>query len=277
MEKIPHQRLRLSDNIEIFVRRFGPESGPIVLMIHGAAPGASGWGNFCRNVDAFVAAGYHVIVPDLPGFGDSAKPAGIDYDLPLFTGTMQQMLCELGIERIVAVGNSMGGAIANNLAITAPDLVSALIVAAPHCLAPQASYWAMPGVQFMIEALTQGEPTREKLGAVLRRMVCDPEQISDALLDERWQSAIKQPADVMTRLRITEIASQLHAISCPVLAFWGAQDEITPSAGALVLAERVPQAEVIIYSQTGHWPQFERHAQFNERSLRFLDETRKPA
>ena len=46
-----------------------------VVMLHGSGPGATGWANFHRNVDAFVGAGYRVVLMDLRGYGDSSRPA----------------------------------------------------------------------------------------------------------------------------------------------------------------------------------------------------------
>jgi len=62
-------------------------SGPTVVFIHGSGPGASGGSNFRENIDAFVEAGYRVILPDLIGYGASSKPEGIDYTRQLFTDT----------------------------------------------------------------------------------------------------------------------------------------------------------------------------------------------
>jgi len=55
--------------------------GPAVVFLHGSGPGASGASNFRQNIDAFVDAGYRVILPDMIGYGASSKPEGIDYTL----------------------------------------------------------------------------------------------------------------------------------------------------------------------------------------------------
>ena len=73
-------------------------SGPAVVFIHGSGPGASGSSNFRRNIDAFVDAGFRVILPDLIGYGASSKPEGIDYTLELFTDTLYDALRQHGIE-----------------------------------------------------------------------------------------------------------------------------------------------------------------------------------
>ena len=71
------QRTITVDGKPIFVAETG--SGPAVVMLHGGGPGASGVSNYSRNIDA-LAGHFRVIVPDMPGYGRSAK--GVDHDDP---------------------------------------------------------------------------------------------------------------------------------------------------------------------------------------------------
>src|SRR3546814_12937572 len=98
------------DGHDIHIKEKG--AGKPVVFIHGSGPGASCASNFRDNIDAFVAAGYRVILPDLIGYGASSKPEGIDYTLQLFTDTLYGALREHGIERAALVGNSLGGGVA---------------------------------------------------------------------------------------------------------------------------------------------------------------------
>ena len=95
-----------------------------VVMLHG---GSGSWTHWIRNIDALVAAGHELWLPDLPGFGDSAPPpVGFDADAmvePLYQG-MQQ----LGLLPCQLVGFSFGGMTAGMLAAAHPDAAERLVI-----------------------------------------------------------------------------------------------------------------------------------------------------
>src|SRR5439155_19337875 len=113
---------------EIFVAEAG--RGAPVVLLHGGGPGASGLSNFSRNVDA-LAERFHVIVPDLPGYGRSSK--GVDGSDPFgyLADTIRALLDALGIDRASLVGNSDGGPCALRLAIHTPGPVDKLLLLGP--------------------------------------------------------------------------------------------------------------------------------------------------
>ncbi|MFE4462656.1 alpha/beta fold hydrolase, partial [Nocardia tengchongensis] len=110
---------------EIHVSEFG--SGPAVVLLHGGGPGATGVANYSRNIDA-LARRFRVIVPDLPGYGRSAK--WIDQSDPFgYLGrSVGGLLDELGVASAHLVGNSYGGAAALRLAMDRPDKVGRMVL-----------------------------------------------------------------------------------------------------------------------------------------------------
>jgi len=131
---------------------FGKQGDPVVVFLHGSGPGNSAWANFHLNKDAFVAAGYRVIMPDMVGFGYSDKPLNLgDYTLKLFCDTLMAGLTAIGISKCSFVGNSLGGGVAIQVALDNPDFVEKLILMGPGCLEPQGDYWGMPGIAKMME------------------------------------------------------------------------------------------------------------------------------
>ena len=113
---------------DIFVAEAG--AGAPVVLLHGGGPGASGVSNYSRNIDA-LAKHYRVIVPDMPGYGRSAK--GVDRSDPFgyLADHIRGMLDELGIERAHLVGNSYGGSCALRLALDTPHRVDKLVLMGP--------------------------------------------------------------------------------------------------------------------------------------------------
>src|SRR5208337_574506 len=113
---------------DIFVVEIG--EGPPLLMLHGGGPGASGLSNFVRNISA-LAERFRLIVPDMPGFGRSAKD--IDRKDPFgdLAAAMLGLLDALGVERTHVLGNSLGGACALRMALEAPERVDRLVLLGP--------------------------------------------------------------------------------------------------------------------------------------------------
>ncbi len=249
---------------------------PTVLFLHGSGPGASGYSNFKGNYPAFVDRGFHVLVVDYIGYGLSDQPADIDYTFDLHVGAVRELLVAKGIERVVPVGNSMGGAISLLYTLAWPEQVSKLILMAPGGLEdPQKFVPHSPGLQVMFQ-WTRERPTDEAaFRALMAQLVHDAADITDTAVAERFSIALKQPAAVFafkpspsgTPLSFEE---RLHEIRCPVLAFWGSHDRFLPVRQALILLERVAKARVVISNQAGHWYMIEERDDFNRQCLSFL-------
>ena len=170
-------------------------SGPAVVFIHGSGPGASGSSNFRRNIDAFVDAGFRVILPDLIGYGASSKPEGIDYSLELFTNTLYDALRQHGVEKASLIGNSLGGAIAIQMTLDHPEFSEKLIMMAPGAVAEQASYFTLPGIAKMRSGFGGPDFNLEEQRRLIGNLM-HPDSahlISDELVAERFAVASTQP------------------------------------------------------------------------------------
>jgi 4,5:9,10-diseco-3-hydroxy-5,9,17-trioxoandrosta-1(10),2-diene-4-oate hydrolase len=145
----------------IFVAETG--SGAPVVMLHGGGPGASGVSNYSRNIDA-LAEHFRVIVPDMPGYGRSAK--GVDQSDPFgyLADMIRGLIDELGIGTACLVGNSYGGAAALRLALDTPQRVGKLVLMGPGGIgttrgAPTA------GLKSLLSYYSGTGPSRDKLAA----------------------------------------------------------------------------------------------------------------
>ena len=128
--------------IRMHYLEFGKKDDPVVVFLHGSGPGNSAWANFRFNYEAFVKAGFRVIMPDMIGFGYTDKPLDLgDYSLKLFCDTLMQGLEQMGVKTCHFVGNSLGGGVAIQIALDHSDFVKKLILMGPGCLEPQADYW----------------------------------------------------------------------------------------------------------------------------------------
>lgn len=250
--------------------------GPAVVFIHGSGPGASGASNFRQNYDAFVAAGYRVILPDLIGYGQSSKPEGVDYTLQLFTDTLHEALVSHGVVRASLVGNSLGGGVAIQMALDHPGFCQSLILMAPGCIEEQPRYFTMPGIARMVSGFGSPDFSIEDQRRLISNLV-HPDfapNIPETLVQERFAVARTQPKDVLVRMRTPNLGPRVGELTEPVFVMWGANDEFCPESGARYFLDECSDARCLTFARTGHWVQVERAAEFNRYSIAFLDEHR---
>jgi pimeloyl-ACP methyl ester carboxylesterase len=244
----------------------GPASGgasgeaPIVLL-HG---GSGSWNHWARNIAALVRAGREVWVPDLPGFGDSARPpSGGDADaVPTPLEAALQAL--VGDAAIDLVGFSFGGMVGALLAAQKPPRVSRLVrVGAP-------ALGIKPPQPVALRPWSHLEPG-EELDAVQRSnlrtlMLAKAGSVDDLALAIHALN-LKRDRMKLRRLSRTDIVRRtLPRIACPVSGIWGAedalyrgvQDQLEP---ALRQAPRFGELRFI--AGAGHWVQYEDAAAFD--------------
>ena len=261
---------RVVGGYDLVVNETGPVDAPVVVFIHGSGPGASGQSNFRQNADAFAAAGFRVVLPDLIGYGASSKPAGIDYTLALFTDTLHDALVRLGIAKAVLIGNSLGGGIALQMALDHPGFVDRLILMAPGCIEEREDYFRMPGIARMVSSFGGPDFTEDEQRRLLTNLVHDPVHITDALVKERYAVARTQPKDVIVRMRTPNLQPRLGEIKMPILVFWGSEERFMPLTGIDHFLRQCDDVRVLTFNKVGHWVQVERADEFNRHATAFL-------
>jgi 4,5:9,10-diseco-3-hydroxy-5,9,17-trioxoandrosta-1(10),2-diene-4-oate hydrolase len=260
----------IGDGLRIHYHEAG--DGPPVLFLHGSGPGASGWSNFKQNYPYFAEHGFRALVPDTLGFGYSSKPE-LDYHLDVLVGGVARFLDAVGVDRCAVVGNSHGGAMAIQLALSHPDRVSKLILMAPGGLEQRETYMKMSGIRSMMKAVMAPEGiTRDSMRRVFGKQLYDPAQITDAIIEERYQIAVTQPKRVLSTMVVPYLAPRLAELTCPVFALWGTDDQFCPVSGATTIANEVRGSRVMLLSSCGHWVMVERADLYNRLCVDFLNE-----
>jgi 4,5:9,10-diseco-3-hydroxy-5,9,17-trioxoandrosta-1(10),2-diene-4-oate hydrolase len=263
---------------DIFVADIG--TGAPVVLLHGGGPGASGVSNYSRNIDA-LAEHFRVLVPDMPGYGRSAK--GVDRSDPFgyLADSIRGLLDELGIERAHLVGNSYGGSCALRLALDTPHRVDRLVLMGPGGVGTTRGL-PTPGLQSLLSYYGGDGPTLDKLRTFIRTyLVFDGDAVPESLIESRYAASIdpevvanpplQRPAGLGTLWRMDFTRDRrLSTLETPALVIWGRDDKVNKPSGAAMLAERMPNADVLITANTGHWVQWERADLFNAVTTAFL-------
>lgn len=236
--------------------------GAPVVLLHG---GSGSWNHWVRNIPALVAAGRQVWVPDLPGFGESARPTtGGDADA--VPGPLEAALqALLGDSLIDLVGFSFGAMVAGFLAADRPTRVRRLVLVGAPALGIN------PGWRLVLRAWSHLEPG-DALDAAQRAnlatlMLARPESIDELALALHAENL---PRDRMKLRRIsrTDILRQtLRRVGCKVFGIWGAEDVLYRGVQdrlAPALSEAPGFQGLTLIPGAGHWVQFENPVEFNQ-------------
>jgi pimeloyl-ACP methyl ester carboxylesterase len=257
-------------------------SGPPVLFIHGLG---GSWQNWLENLPAVAEAGYRAIAVDLPGFGASPLPRD-RITISDYGQWVDVLLGELGLDAVAVVGNSMGGFIGAELAISFPQRVErlALVAAAGISIEHQRNDTVMEWL-YRTESATQMLVTRiagrsEEFArrpglrtAALLLVAAHPAKLPAPLVAEQIRGAGRPgflPA--LEALTTYPIRDRLTEIACPTLIVWGREDRLVPVRDADTFDELIPDSRKVIFDDTGHVPQMERPARFNRLLADFLAE-----
>ena len=248
--------------------------GGTVLLIHGSGPGVSAWANWRLTIPA-LAPHFRVVAPDIAGFGYTERNA-MDYGLDTWTAHVIGVLDTLGIESAHVVGNSFGGSLALSLAIRHAERVRRLGLMGAVGL----SFPLTPG----LDAVWGYEPSVEAMAGLLRIFTATPAEGIDELARLRYEASIRPGVqEAYARMfpaprqrwvdALAHAESDVSSITAPTLIFHGREDRVIPLATSLRLLELIPEAQLHVFGNCGHWTQIEHAAEFNRLLRDFLLDT----
>jgi len=244
-------------------------SGPPVVLIHGYPFNRSLWK---EQVDA-LASTYRVVTPDLRGFGESDASQG-----PATMSRMAQdvatLMDELGIERAVIGGLSMGGYVVLAFVKQFPSRVKALVLADTR---PQADTdeGKQTRVQQAEKALSEG---MAGIADAMLPKLLTPETVS------KRPEVVKRVRDMMLKTKPQGAASALlgmaerddqsefiSTIDVPTMIVVGREDAITPLADSETMHSKIQHSRLVVLDNAGHVSNLEQTEQFNYALVKFLE------
>jgi 2,6-dioxo-6-phenylhexa-3-enoate hydrolase len=252
-------------------------SGPTIAMLHGGGPGASGWSNYYRNIDALVNAGFRVLLLDSPGFNKSGE---IVTDVPrnlLNARATKGVLDALGISKAHLVGNSMGGASALSFALEFPDRMDRMVLMGPGAQGPSIIQ-PQPGEGIKRMFKLYSQPSYENFESMLEVFVYNPEAITEELRRGRWNNIesnlnhLKNFVESSKLCPVTawDLSARFPEIFHKTLITWGRDDRFVPLDHGLRMLNTLQEARLHILPKCGHWAQWEHAEEFNRLVIDFL-------
>lgn len=257
-------------------------SGPVLVLLHGGGPGATGLGNFRGNVPA-LADSFRLLIPDQPGFGASrlTTDSGLPYPVVSAKATIE-LLDSLGVDRAHVVGNSMGGGVALQMALARPDLVDRLVLMGPYLwgFAPQVLSAHPEGGPLLDNYYPN--PTLERARHLIRTFVFDPDQIPnlEELVRARYEATLDPQVEAGYMRMVTATSpdpdprtalEKVQSIGNPTLLMWGRDDKFCNLEDAFAYLSALRRSELVVFRDTGHWVMVERQAEFAAHVKAFLN------
>lgn len=226
-------------------------SGHPLILISGLAYGAWMW----HRVVPELVKHFRVIAFDNRGAGESDKPEG-PYNAAMMAADTLGLMDALDISSAYVMGISMGGFIAQEIALSQPERVDKLILAATHYGGADAIPPPPEALKVMLDR--SGDLTELLLRGFRISTAPNFSEQHPEIIQELLQYRMMQPvppaqyaAQVQVGLQ-HNASERLSQIKCPTLIVFGEQDNVVPKENAQLLAKKIPHARVIILPNVGH-------------------------
>ena len=250
------------DGYRVHYYSLGPADGKVVVLVHGLGGRSEDWE---KLAPFFVRAGYRVYLPDLPGYGQSDRPADFSYSVGDEAKVVAGFFDALGLKQVDLGGWSMGGWIVQLVAARHPERIRRLM------LFDSAGLYVKP--DWDIKLFTPVSPAElEKFDALL---MPHPPQLPGFLAKDILRTSrehawiIHRALDSMLTGRDTT-DSLLPALKMPVFIVWGDADRITPLSEGQKIHQLIPQSEMHVVSGCGHLAPNECADQIGPEAVSFL-------
>jgi pimeloyl-ACP methyl ester carboxylesterase len=253
-------------------------TGPPLLLISawGPQPGVTGWLTY-RAVLPALTARYRCLVVDLPNFGLTGPVVFHEPAHDVAARAARAVLDACDVDAAPVIGTSMGATTALDLALAAPERVKALVIGACHASTGGDPYLLAP---FPSEAsiayrdLLAAPGDTGALFRLLRSLVYDESLITPGFVAEvaAFRAEHADHADAVRRSVSVPHSNvtALAALAMPVLVIHGRFDRMVPVEQGLMITSHVPQADIVVLNQCGHWPPVERPDDFARHVTAFL-------
>jgi 4,5:9,10-diseco-3-hydroxy-5,9,17-trioxoandrosta-1(10),2-diene-4-oate hydrolase len=244
----------------------------VLILLHGAGPGASAWSNFRENLPT-LSKRFRVLAVNMPHFGGTDKPEGHFLDAEWYGEVIAGFMAHLAIPKAHFVGNSLGGSAAIWLALTNPECVDRLVLMGTAGSLSMFSPLPTEGAKHLMNYYQGEGPSPDKLEGFIRSMIYDQTKVTAEFLESRYQASIAPELLVKREVDYEKMFSlwrQIDKVKQKTLLIYGRDDRVVPWDTSLLLLRLMPNADLHIFSRSGHWTQWERAPEFNSVVENFL-------
>lgn len=253
----------------------GTKGKPTLVLVHGLAGSRDNWNRVAR----YLTDHYHVIIPDLPGQGDSKVAANFDYSIPNLTEKLRRFLEAIQADKDVHIaGHSMGGAVAMLYTAQYPVDTKSLFLINAAGVYKTIDIPYLKNPELLKEFIVSKPGDFERL---LKIATHQPPFIPNELKVEQEKLMIANATNTsklieqliqMAKIYTPEsFAIATRSIDQPTLILWGEKDKILDKGAAAELKSLLKNAEPpIILKNVGHLPLLEQEQVLVQHYLAFL-------
>lgn len=207
------------------------------LILHGWGSRAERW----QNVGEYISKnGFKVIIPDLPGFGESQKPQ-TPWGLDDYYNFIEELAKTLKLEKFYLLGSSFGGALAAKIVIKSPEKVEKLFLVAAACIRNKTIKKVVlkrtSKVLKIFSFLPFYSLIRKKIYQLIRSDYAD----FDDVMKKTYLKVIEE-----------DLSDNLSSIKLPTVIIWGDKDNITPLKNGRIINKKIIGSKLIIIPGVGH-------------------------
>jgi pimeloyl-ACP methyl ester carboxylesterase len=274
--------LERPDGARIFIEESGPKRSRGAVFVHGSALRTDTWYYQMPGIDS-----HRLVFYDLRGHGLSRSAGETEYSIATLASDLEAVIDDSGLEQVVIVGHSIGGMIALQLSVSKPELLDSRIkglVLANTTYGPAAETLAGGAAVARLERFTRRPfdilgsqaASLERLRRVIRpsdaifwsvSLAAFGPRASARQVDFTYDMMSETQSgvifDLIRSYRHYDVRENLGDVRIPALVIGGSHDRITVRHASEHLAERLPNAKLVILGGCGHMSMLERHEDFN--------------
>jgi len=250
------ERKEISTGDQRFVYLEGGKGSETLVLLHGFGADKNSWPTMVK-----ILAGYHYIIPDLPGFGESSRSASDKYDIVSQAERLDKFLVKLGVTNFYIAGNSMGGNIAGVYAARYPRKVKALILLDALGVNSPVKSVVAKSIEKGVNPLLVG--SREEFNRLMDLLFVKKQYIpypvegvmtARSMRNRDFNAKIFK--DMMDAPAMFE--DNFKTLAMPTLIIWGDKDQLLDVSSVPVLEKGIKNHTTRILKDCGHVPMMER-------------------
>lgn len=253
------------DGMTIHYQEFGDPADPTLVLVHGYTASTYVWHSVAP---ALAERGFHVVAPDLVGFGFSEKPDWFDYSIASQARVVVRLMNILGIGRATIVGSSYGGAVSSTIALDYAERVEKLVLVDAVCnddaLAhPLLKLAAMSGIgevltSFFLDSKSFHRTRMKGTLAPANHHLITDERVDSVHRPLAAKDAHRSVLATSRNWEACRIQDDAQYINQPTLIIWGDQDTVIPIGNGEKLFKSILNSRFVVFKECGHVPQEEK-------------------
>ena len=274
-EKITGKMMETS-NFRTFLNEAGKGNDQTILFLHGSGPGVTALANWEPALND-LSEHFYCLAPDLYGFAQSSHPENPPKSrqkwLAHWVLQVEELLNELGLEKVNVVGNSLGCSIVLECLMEIPERFDRVVLMGPGGTPVTKMSAELGRARFFYD-----NPTKKQLKKIMEWFVFNPEKMAlkiEGILEDRYETAMRPEVQRSNEAFFQTVPlnvppTALERIPHDILLVHGKNDRVCSVESSHYYNDHLPNSNLFIINKCGHWAQLEHENLFNNLILNYF-------